>query len=65
MREKYLPEQRAIAVAEELAAFLRIEAVDDKGRFSVARGAGAWLMAPEDSLCVVNDQPVGNPKRKV
>jgi hypothetical protein len=21
--------------------------------------------APEDSLCVVNDQPVGNPKRKV
>jgi hypothetical protein len=27
--------------------------------------AGAWLMAPEDSLCVVNDQPVGNPKRKV
>jgi hypothetical protein len=30
MREKYLPEQRAIAVAEELAAFLRIEAVDDK-----------------------------------
>jgi hypothetical protein len=26
---------------------------------------GAWLMAPEDSLCVVNDQPVGNPKRKV
>jgi hypothetical protein len=28
-------------------------------------GDGAWLMAPEDSLCVVNDQPVGNPKRKV
>jgi hypothetical protein len=28
-------------------------------------GAGAWLMAPEVSLCVVNDQPVGNPKRKV
>jgi hypothetical protein len=27
--------------------------------------AGAWLMAPDDSLCVVNDQPVGNPKRKV
>jgi hypothetical protein len=27
--------------------------------------AGTWLMAPEDSLCVVNDQPVGNPKRKV
>jgi hypothetical protein len=32
-----------------------------------------WLMAPEKrlpawsskSLCVVNDQPVGNPKRKV
>jgi hypothetical protein len=38
MREKYLPEQRAIAVAEELAVFLRREAVDDKGRFSVARG---------------------------
>jgi hypothetical protein len=34
MREKYLPEQRTIAVAEELAAFLRTEAVDDKGRFS-------------------------------
>jgi hypothetical protein len=30
MREKYLPEQRAIAVAEELATFLRIEAIDDK-----------------------------------
>jgi hypothetical protein len=28
MREKYLPEQRAIAVAEELAAFLRTEVVD-------------------------------------
>jgi hypothetical protein len=27
--------------------------------------AGVWLMAPEVSLCVVNDQPVGNPKRKV
>jgi hypothetical protein len=38
MREKYLPEQRAIAVAEELAASLRTEAIDDKGRFSVARG---------------------------
>jgi hypothetical protein len=38
MREKYLPEQRAIAVAEELVAFLRTEAIDDKGRFSVARG---------------------------
>jgi hypothetical protein len=38
MREKYLPEQRAIAVAEELSAFLRTEVVDDKGRFSVARG---------------------------
>jgi hypothetical protein len=37
--------------------------------FTAARMAttpsGAWLMAPEDSLCVVNDQPVGNPKRKV
>jgi hypothetical protein len=38
MREKYLSEQRAIPVAEELAAFFRTEAVDDKGRFSVARG---------------------------
>jgi hypothetical protein len=38
MREKYLPEQRAIAVAEELAAFLRTKLIDDKGRFSVARG---------------------------
>jgi hypothetical protein len=38
MREKYLPEQHAIAVAEELAAFLRTELIDDKGRFSVARG---------------------------
>jgi hypothetical protein len=38
MREKYLPEQGAIAVTEELAAFLRTEAVDDKGRFSIARG---------------------------
>jgi hypothetical protein len=38
MREKYLPEQRAIAVAEELAAFLRTELIDDKGRFSLARG---------------------------
>jgi hypothetical protein len=27
--------------------------------------AGAWLTTPQDSLCVVNDQPVGNPKRKV
>jgi hypothetical protein len=27
--------------------------------------AGAWVTTPEDSLCVVNDQPVGNPKRKV
>jgi hypothetical protein len=31
----------------------------------VQGNAGAWLMAPEDSLCVVNDQLVGNPKRKV
>jgi hypothetical protein len=38
MREKYLPEKRVIAVAEELAAFLRTKIVDDKGRFSVARG---------------------------
>jgi hypothetical protein len=30
MRVKYLPEQHTIAVAEELTAFLRTEAVDDK-----------------------------------
>jgi hypothetical protein len=30
MREKYLSEQHAIAVAEELATFLRTEAIDDK-----------------------------------
>jgi hypothetical protein len=38
MQEKYLPEQRTIAIAEELATFLRTEAIDDKGQFSVARG---------------------------
>jgi hypothetical protein len=38
MREKYLPEQRAIAVVEELAAFLRTEVIDDKERFRIARG---------------------------
>jgi hypothetical protein len=38
MREKFLPEQHAIAVVEELAGFLRTEAIHDKGRFSVARG---------------------------
>jgi hypothetical protein len=38
MWEKYLLEQRAITVAEELAAFLRTELIDDKGRFSAARG---------------------------
>jgi hypothetical protein len=27
--------------------------------------AGTWVTTPEDFLCVVNDQPVGNPKRKV
>ena len=37
MMTKVLPEQRAIAVAEELATFLRMEAIDDKGQFSVAR----------------------------
>jgi hypothetical protein len=31
MREKFLPEQRAIAVVEELAGFLRTEAIDNKG----------------------------------
>jgi hypothetical protein len=30
MQEKYLPEQRTIAVAEELAVFSRTEAIDDK-----------------------------------
>lgn len=38
MTTKVLPEQRVIVVAEELATFLRTEAIDDKGRFSVARG---------------------------
>jgi hypothetical protein len=38
MREKYLPEQRVITVAEELMAFFRTKIVDDKGRFSVAIG---------------------------
>jgi hypothetical protein len=37
MREKYLPEQHVIAIVEELAAFLRTEAIDNKGRFR-ARG---------------------------
>jgi hypothetical protein len=31
MRERLLPEQRALAVAEELAGFLMTEAMDDKG----------------------------------
>jgi hypothetical protein len=30
MREKFLPEQRAIAVAEDLAGFLRTKVIDDK-----------------------------------
>jgi hypothetical protein len=30
MREKFPPEQRVIVVAEELAGFLRTEAIDDK-----------------------------------
>ena len=38
MRTKVLLEKRAIAVAEELAGFLRTEAIEDKGRFSVAKG---------------------------
>ncbi len=38
MRTKVLPEQHAIVVAEELAGFLRTEAIEDKGRFSVAKG---------------------------
>ncbi len=38
MTTKVLPEQRAIAVAEELATFLMTEAIDDKGRFSVGKG---------------------------
>jgi hypothetical protein len=38
MREKFLPEQRAVAVAEELAGFLKTEAIDDKGQFTVAKG---------------------------
>ena len=35
MREKVLPEQRVIAIAEELAGFLLKEMVDDAGEFSV------------------------------
>jgi hypothetical protein len=31
MRERLLPEQRALAVAEELAGFFRTEIVDNKG----------------------------------
>jgi hypothetical protein len=38
MWEKFLLEQRAIAVVEELVGFLRTEAIDDKGQFGVARG---------------------------
>jgi hypothetical protein len=30
MQEKFLPEQRGIAVAEGLAAFFRTKAIDDK-----------------------------------
>jgi hypothetical protein len=39
--------------------------LDHEMDLTIGSFAGAWLMAPEDSLCVVNDQPVGNPKRKV
>jgi hypothetical protein len=34
MREKFLSEQRVISVVEELACFLRTEAIDDKAQFS-------------------------------
>jgi hypothetical protein len=37
MRGRSTPEERATTVAEELAGFLREEAIEDKGRFSVAR----------------------------
>ena len=35
MREKVLPEQRIIAIEEELAGFLLEVMVDDAGEFSV------------------------------
>jgi hypothetical protein len=44
----------------------RVDASDSKREYLCSiDGVGAWLMAPEVSLCVVNDQPIGNPKRKV
>jgi hypothetical protein len=38
MRERFLLEQRALAVAEELAGFLMTKVIDDKGRFSIVKG---------------------------
>ena len=35
MREKVLPEQRVIAITDELAGFLLKEMIDDAGEFSV------------------------------
>ena len=37
MRDQLLPEQRVLAIAEELAGFLLKEMVDDAGEFSVNR----------------------------
>jgi len=37
MRDRLLPEQRLLGIAEELAGFLMKEMVDDAGEFSVNR----------------------------
>jgi hypothetical protein len=37
MRDQLLPEQRVLAIAEELAGFIFKEIVDDAGEFSVNR----------------------------
>ena len=35
MRDQLLPQQRVVAIAEELAGFLMNEMIDDAGEFSV------------------------------
>ena len=37
MRDRLLPEQRLLGIAEELAGFFMKEMVDDAGEFSVNR----------------------------
>ena len=37
MRDQLLPEQRVVAIAEELAGFFMNEMIDDAGEFSVNR----------------------------